>query len=301
MSAVRWRCYDSSDAPTGMRSCEEGRLWPARPFASRRCSTKTARFTLTACRTKKAKGLSLRCAPPWDGPGELSDLRRKIWLPPLWWGCGQIGRISLTPSPMPGSLGKSAKAREYPVMVILDTDVMIDLLHGHPPAVAWLESLGDTEVCLPGFVAMELIRGCRNGQERRKLKKQISRYAFCSLSPRTARPRCPCSRTFTWPLAWGVLHALTGWTAVASGCPLYAFNDVSMFMRDRVSSGVQAVECGRQEGVCHEPLASYNPQAAPGLSHHTYRSIRRLKRPPREDVCGASRPCANGQLNRLGK
>lgn len=113
-------------------------------------------------------------------------------------------------------------------MVILDTDVMIDLLHGHPPAVAWLESLGDTEVCLPGFVAMELIRGCRNGQERRKLKKQISRYAFCSLSPRTARPRCPCSRTFTWPLAWGVLHALTGWTAVASGCPLYAFNDVSM-------------------------------------------------------------------------
>ncbi|MBC7293592.1 MAG: PIN domain-containing protein, partial [Thermoleophilia bacterium] len=63
------------------------------------------------------------------------------------------------------------------MMVILDTDVMIDLLRGHPPAVAWLESLGDTEVCLPGFVAMELIQGCRNRQEQRKLKKQISRYA----------------------------------------------------------------------------------------------------------------------------
>ena len=42
-------------------------------------------------------------------------------------------------------------------MVLLDSDVMIDLLRDHPMAVAWLDSLDD-EILLPGFVVMELLR-----------------------------------------------------------------------------------------------------------------------------------------------
>lgn len=38
--------------------------------------------------------------------------------------------------------------------VFPDTDVMIDLLREHPPAVAWIETLDDTEIILSGFVAM---------------------------------------------------------------------------------------------------------------------------------------------------
>jgi predicted nucleic acid-binding protein len=40
-------------------------------------------------------------------------------------------------------------------MIFLDTDVMIDLLRQHPPAVAWLGSLRDEEIVLPGFVVMD--------------------------------------------------------------------------------------------------------------------------------------------------
>ena len=36
-------------------------------------------------------------------------------------------------------------------MMILDSDIMIDLLRQHPPAVAWLDSLGEEEIILPGF------------------------------------------------------------------------------------------------------------------------------------------------------
>ena len=50
-------------------------------------------------------------------------------------------------------------------MILLDTDVMIDLLRQYPPAVAWLDSLGSEEIILPGFVAMELIQGCRDKAE----------------------------------------------------------------------------------------------------------------------------------------
>jgi len=50
-------------------------------------------------------------------------------------------------------------------MILLDTDIMIDLLRNYPPAVVWLRSLGDEEIALPGFVVMELIQGCRNKAE----------------------------------------------------------------------------------------------------------------------------------------
>jgi len=40
-------------------------------------------------------------------------------------------------------------------MVLLDTDVVIDLLRSYPSALTWLDSLGDEELLLPGLVAME--------------------------------------------------------------------------------------------------------------------------------------------------
>ena len=50
-------------------------------------------------------------------------------------------------------------------MILLDTDIMIDLLRKYPSAFAWLASLGDEEIGLPGFVVMELIQGCKNKLE----------------------------------------------------------------------------------------------------------------------------------------
>jgi predicted nucleic acid-binding protein len=37
-------------------------------------------------------------------------------------------------------------------MKFLDTDVMIDVLRGHPPALAWLKALGNEEVGLCGLL-----------------------------------------------------------------------------------------------------------------------------------------------------
>ena len=47
-------------------------------------------------------------------------------------------------------------------VAIVDTDVMVDVLREHPPAVAWLRSLGEEEIVLPGYVLMELLQGCRD-------------------------------------------------------------------------------------------------------------------------------------------
>ena len=48
-------------------------------------------------------------------------------------------------------------------MILLDSDVMIDLLRQHLPAMKWFDALDDEEeLLLPGYVVMELIQGCRN-------------------------------------------------------------------------------------------------------------------------------------------
>jgi predicted nucleic acid-binding protein len=62
-------------------------------------------------------------------------------------------------------------------MILLDTDVAVDVLRGHPPAVAWLQGLGTTTLGLLGLVVMELLQGCQNKAE------QVRVEQFCAAHP----------------------------------------------------------------------------------------------------------------------
>jgi len=50
-------------------------------------------------------------------------------------------------------------------MLLLDSDVVIDILRQHPGATAWLASIQGHSLAVPGFVALEVIDGCRDGTE----------------------------------------------------------------------------------------------------------------------------------------
>jgi len=70
-------------------------------------------------------------------------------------------------------------------MIALDSDVMIDLLRQHPAAVAWLNSLGEVEIVLPGFVVMELLQGCRNKIEQTKVEQVLTEFEIVWPFPET--------------------------------------------------------------------------------------------------------------------
>src|SRR5437867_3426495 len=59
-------------------------------------------------------------------------------------------------------------------MILIDTDIAIDLFRQHLPAIQWLEALGEEMPALPGYVAMELIQGCR---DRRALDATVNELA----------------------------------------------------------------------------------------------------------------------------
>ena len=110
-------------------------------------------------------------------------------------------------------------------MLLLDTDVMIDLLRRHPPALTWLESLGDEELLLPGFVVMELLQGCRNKAEQEKLERELQPYAVTWSSSEACNGARAVFASAHISHGLGLLDALIGQTAVALQVPLCTFND----------------------------------------------------------------------------
>ena len=109
-------------------------------------------------------------------------------------------------------------------MILLDTDVMVDLLRQYPPAVAWLDSLGEEEIILPGFVVMELIQGCRNKAEQERVERELGAYGVAWPSPEKCDEALSVFTSYHLSHGLGILDALIGQIVVALDLPLYTFN-----------------------------------------------------------------------------
>lgn len=110
-------------------------------------------------------------------------------------------------------------------MLLLDTDVMVDLLRGFPPAVAWLQSAASEQVGVPGYVAMELIQGCRDRQEQRVVEAELRKVEV--LWPKAASCNRALSTFAQFHLSHGVglLDALIAELAKELDVPLSTFNE----------------------------------------------------------------------------
>ena len=107
--------------------------------------------------------------------------------------------------------------------MLLDTDVMVDFLRGHAPAVAWLTSY-TMPVGIPGLVAMELLQGCLNLAEQQRVERELARFT----------PYWPtltdCQRAYRDFAAFrlsdglGLLDSVIGHTAVGLNEELATFN-----------------------------------------------------------------------------
>ena len=109
-------------------------------------------------------------------------------------------------------------------MIFVDTDVMIDLLRQYPPAVAWLSKIGDEEIVLPGFVVMELIQGCRNRVEEKRLEKEIKSYGVVWPSPAMCDEALAVFVHYHRSHGLGILDALIGQMAVRLNVSMHTFN-----------------------------------------------------------------------------
>jgi predicted nucleic acid-binding protein len=109
-------------------------------------------------------------------------------------------------------------------MLLLDTDVMVDLLRQHAPAVAWLDSLQDEEILLPGFVVMELTQGCRTQSDQKRLQKALAPFGVIWPPPDVCDEALRVYARFYLSHSLGIIDALIGQLAVSLDLPLHTFN-----------------------------------------------------------------------------
>jgi hypothetical protein len=109
-------------------------------------------------------------------------------------------------------------------MILVDTDVMVDIMRWYPPAVTWLDSLGTEVIGIPGLVAMELLQGCRSREEQHRLEGFLRPYQ------RYWPSQSDCAQAFDDFAAYylshglGILDALIAETALGLGVKLASFN-----------------------------------------------------------------------------
>lgn len=108
--------------------------------------------------------------------------------------------------------------------MLLDTDVMVDILRGHPPAVAWLAGSGTIPIGLPGLVTMELLQGCRTLVEQHRLEKELLRFSTHWPTQEDCRRAFRDFSAHRLSHNLGLIDSLIGETAAGLGEILATFN-----------------------------------------------------------------------------
>lgn len=110
-------------------------------------------------------------------------------------------------------------------MILLDSDVLIDLLRQYPPAISWFDTLPDGEVLmLSGYVMMELIQGCKNRTEQERLQRDLTAYRVIWPAPDDCDEALVVFTKYRLSHNAGLLDTLIGQTAISLAIPLHTFN-----------------------------------------------------------------------------
>jgi predicted nucleic acid-binding protein len=106
---------------------------------------------------------------------------------------------------------------------LLDTDILVDLLRRHPPAVSWFAGLTEWPA-VPGLAVMEIIQGCRTKAEVRAVQKLVQPLTLVWPTEADCERARADFTTFYLSHGLGLLDALIAACAIGRGASLLTFN-----------------------------------------------------------------------------
>ena len=107
-------------------------------------------------------------------------------------------------------------------MLLLDTDVLIDVQRGFAPALTWLAGLSEIP-SLPGPVVMELIQDAQNAQQVRQALKLVAPL------PVVWPTRADCDRALSDFTAYHLSHRLGLLDSLIAACAIGLSADLCTF------------------------------------------------------------------------
>ena len=109
-------------------------------------------------------------------------------------------------------------------MTLLDTDVLVDIQRGHPPAVAWMRTIGADYFIIPGAAVIELLAGSRNRIELEKSVEFISMLSVSWLSEADNELAAKLVRQYRLSTGLGLAHFMIAAQTLNAGATLLTFN-----------------------------------------------------------------------------
>ena len=109
-------------------------------------------------------------------------------------------------------------------MIIVDTDILVDVIRKYLPALQWLRSKEDEKIAIPGFVAMELIFGCENKVQQNSIEKHISNYNILRPSSLACNQALHTFTQYHLSNDIGIIDSLIAHTIMETNLPLHTFN-----------------------------------------------------------------------------
>lgn len=110
-----------------------------------------------------------------------------------------------------------------PILRLLDADVVIDIQHRHPPALAWFSSL-TANPSVPGIAVMELYQGARSKTEEREVEVLLAPLPVVWPTEADCQRALVEFRRFHLSHRLSLLDALIAATAIGLGATLCTFN-----------------------------------------------------------------------------
>lgn len=108
-------------------------------------------------------------------------------------------------------------------MILLDTDICIDLLRNYVKTEQWLAALPSVPV-LPGFAVTELLAGCRNLTEVRAVERLNRNMEIAWPSLSACEEMLKIYANLHLKHGIGIIDAFIAATAIGSSATLYTFN-----------------------------------------------------------------------------
>jgi predicted nucleic acid-binding protein len=107
---------------------------------------------------------------------------------------------------------------------LLDTSILVDLFRGHSAARAWIDSLPEERLFISVITAGELLAGCANRAEQRKVEQELDLYTILWLDEAISEYALELYKTFHLSHGVGFLDCLIAATAIQNGLTLATLN-----------------------------------------------------------------------------
>ncbi len=109
--------------------------------------------------------------------------------------------------------------------VLIDTSIMIDLLRGVYEAMNWIDKIEPENRLLSFITVAELIAGCRNQDEQKKIESEIKGYVLAHLDIEGCKQGLVLYKNFHLSHGVGFLDCLIAATAYRNNIQIVTLND----------------------------------------------------------------------------